>query len=84
MKAKIRQWDCTIKYNKKGTLSSRTAYLIKKCYLKKMLLFCFSVVNDTTLVHRPLQLSAVILFEWVEVGTQPHDDIELLELQDRL
>ena len=49
-----------------------------------MLLYCFSLVNVATLVHRPLQLSAVILFEWVEVGTQPHDDIELLEVHDWL
>ena len=49
-----------------------------------MFLFCLSVVNVSTFVHRPLQLSAGILFEWVEAGTQPHDDIELLEVQDRL
>ena len=49
-----------------------------------MLLYCFSLVNVATLVHFPFQLSAVILFEWVEVGTQPHDDIELLEVHDWL
>lgn len=49
-----------------------------------MLIQFFSIVNDATLVHCPLQLSAVILFEWVEVGTQPHDDIELLKVHDRL
>ena len=84
MKAKIRQWHCFIKYNEKGTLSSRTAYLIKKCYLKKMLLFCLLVVNVATLPHRPLQLCAGTRHEVVVVGAQPHDDIELVELHDRL
>ena len=84
MKAKIRQWHCTVKYNEKGILSSRTAYLIKKMSLQKMLLFCLLVVNVATLPHRPLQMSAGILYECVEVGTQPHDDIELLEVHDRL
>ena len=84
MKAKIRQWHCTIKYNEKGMLSSRTAYLIKKMLPKKMLLFCLLVVNVATLPHRPLQLSAGTWHEGVVVGTQPHDDIELVKLHDRL
>lgn len=32
MKAKIRQWDCTVKYNEKGMLSSRTANLLSHFY----------------------------------------------------
>ena len=49
-----------------------------------MLLFCLSVVNVATLVHIPFLLSAGIWHERVAVGTQPQDDIELLEVHDRL
>ena len=84
MKAKIRQWHCTIKYNEKGTLSSRTAYPSKKMLFKQMLFQFLSVVNEATLPHRPLQLCAGTRHKTVIVGTQPNDDIKLIELHDRL
>lgn len=49
-----------------------------------MLLYCLSVVNDATLPHLPLQLRAGSRHKTVIVGTQPNDDIELIELHDRL